>query len=272
MSDAASKPAGQTPVHKTTVNRGFVAGAPDVQQTIDQFTWASKLPIPGTTSGKSELFDDSRIRWLLENIPTQAPFSVLELGPLEGGHSAMLAAAGGQVRAVEANVSAYVKCLVVKDLLGLDTVEFLLGDFNADMAENERRYDLLLASGVLYHMADPVGTICNMTNRADTVFVWTHYFDKSKMSLVTRGVKGFWGKKKLFSYRGSHITGEVRRYGPGARLARFWGGSQPMTVWLAKSDIYRIFAEEGFEIIEGLDEPDHPNGPAVYFLAQRKAA
>ena len=55
--------------------------------------------------------------------------TILELGPLEGGHSYMLDRAGAaQVVAIEGNARAYLKCLIVKELLGLPRVQFLCGD------------------------------------------------------------------------------------------------------------------------------------------------
>ena len=41
--------------------------------------------------------------------------SVLECGPLEGGHTYSLEKAGARITAIEGNVEAYLKCLIVKE-------------------------------------------------------------------------------------------------------------------------------------------------------------
>lgn len=82
--------------------------------------------------------------------------TVLELGPLEAGHTYMLEKMGARsIVAVEANSRAYLKCLIVKELFELKRAKFLLGDFVAYLKNNTRHFDLCLASGVLYHMQNP---------------------------------------------------------------------------------------------------------------------
>ena len=49
---------------------------------------------------------------------------ILELGPLEAGHTYALAQLGANITAVEANAEAYLKCLLVKELLGIDKAKF----------------------------------------------------------------------------------------------------------------------------------------------------
>ncbi len=69
----------------------------------------------------------------------------------------MLQKAGARsVVAVEANTRAFLKCLCTKELFGLDRVEFLLGDLVAYLNEERSKFDAVIASGVLYHMTDPV--------------------------------------------------------------------------------------------------------------------
>jgi SAM-dependent methyltransferase len=78
---------------------------------------------------------------------------VLELGPLEGGHSFMFERLGArEVIAIEANPRAYLKCLIIKELLDLRRVRFLCGDFLEYLRADGTDFDLVFASGVLYHM------------------------------------------------------------------------------------------------------------------------
>ena len=85
--------------------------SPSDQTAIDIFddSWSSHLPIEGTVSGSHPLFADGRIETLIEQFGSLKGLSVLELGPLEGGHSYMLEKAGAHVTAIEANSSAYLR-------------------------------------------------------------------------------------------------------------------------------------------------------------------
>ena len=153
-----------------SANDTYVDQAPSTQQTVDVFKgdWASRLPVDGVVSGTAELFADSRIDWLVETLGGVKDLSVFELGPLEGGHSWMLEQAGAaSVTAVEGNKAGYLKCLLVQKLLGMKRVDFVLGDFDRVLAATTERYDLLVASGVLYHLADPLATLQNMMRPAE---------------------------------------------------------------------------------------------------------
>src|SRR6188768_2522897 len=80
----------------------YVREAPSAQNVVDLFAgeWSSALPPAiGATAGSIALFDDDRIRWILERAGGVDGQRVLELGPLEAGHTAMLEAAGATVTA-----------------------------------------------------------------------------------------------------------------------------------------------------------------------------
>ena len=112
------------------------------------------------TGGSSTLFSDSRITWGVEHLDGVADMRALELGSLEGGHTFMLDRLGvAEVTAIEANKLAYLRSLVVKELLGIPSAQFLCGDFPAFLrqaVEAGSQWDLCLAIGVLYHQQDPV--------------------------------------------------------------------------------------------------------------------
>lgn len=93
---------------------------PNAQLLVDIFNgeWSSTLPpVNGEiiSSGQAGLFDDQRIRLLNEKVPLQGK-SILELGPLEGGHTYMMHTMdAAEITAVEANSRALLKCLIVKE-------------------------------------------------------------------------------------------------------------------------------------------------------------
>jgi hypothetical protein len=74
----------------------YVGMAPSGQSAVDVFAgeWSSRLPVAGVTAGEIPLFEDERVEWALGHLGNVAGRTVLELGPLEGGHSSMLERAG----------------------------------------------------------------------------------------------------------------------------------------------------------------------------------
>src|SRR5215207_5994601 len=132
---------------------------PSAQNAIDLFddTWTSSFPAWLTLhAGTLPTFNDTRIRALLQHLDSIKGFKILELGPMEGGHTYMLHEAGASVTSIESSSRSYLKCLVVKEILHLNRAHFHLGDFVPYLAETRDRYDLVMASGVLYHTLDPL--------------------------------------------------------------------------------------------------------------------
>jgi hypothetical protein len=88
------------------------APSPATAFTIFSNQWSSA--VPAFETGASPLFDDVRIKWLETQLGSFQNKRVLELGPLEGGHTTMMERAGANVVAIEANQRAFLRCLVVK--------------------------------------------------------------------------------------------------------------------------------------------------------------
>ncbi|WP_375402481.1 class I SAM-dependent methyltransferase [uncultured Sphingomonas sp.] len=253
-------------------NDSFVHHAPSPQQAVDIFAgdWASKLPIDGVTSGTAGLFDDARIRWLIERLGSVEGWSVLELGPLEGGHTAMLGEAGvASVVAIEANKSAYLRCLVVKALLKLDHAHFELGDFDAFLAQTDRRFDLLMASGILYHMADPLQTLLDMVKLSDRIFVWSHFVDRAAMPVGDRRWRPMTGEVTKRTIGDDTMTYHVRSYRGSEGKSEFCGGTMSRSIWLDQDEVLDFFRRRGFAVETAFAEPDAVAGPSMCFLARR---
>src|SRR4029078_11707063 len=94
--------------------------------------WSSKFPARSgliSTPGHAALFEDARIQWLSDSIGGFSGKRVLELGPVETGHTYMMHEGGAKsITAVEANSRSLLKCLCVKEVFNLDRAQFLYGD------------------------------------------------------------------------------------------------------------------------------------------------
>ena len=252
-------------------NDQYVTQSPSPQTAIDLFAgrWSSILPLPVETSGSADLFDDNRIRWMLETLGDITHWRILELGPLEAGHTTMIEQAGaGEIVAVEANKVAYLKCLIIKELLSL-RARFLLGDFDKLLAEPGERYDLIVASGVLYHMIDPLKTILNMMRLSPNLFIWSHFFDGAAMPEGDPRRTWMTGASEVRTIGEDSLTYHDRSYRKGVNLPKFCGGIYSKSIWIEREELVKLLERHGYKTQIAFDEPDHVNGPAACVLATK---
>jgi hypothetical protein len=239
------------------------------QNAVDIFKgdWFSRLPDVdgvGLETGHSGLFDDERIRWADEQAGGFKGMKILELGPLEGGHSYLLSKLGADhVLAIEASVRSYLKCLITKELYKLDRCNFLLGDFMKFMTETSQTFDFCLASGVLYHMENPVELLSLVAKVARRAMFWTQYYDyaiiRKRISYLNR-LRFRPGKRD--NYKGFSYTRHERRYG--LRSLRFIGGTAAFSCWMELDDLLAGLKHFGFEKVAiSFHDKEHMNGPAV---------
>ena len=252
----------------------YISVPPDPQNMIDIFAgeWSSKFPKEfNLNAGSVPLFQDARIHWMLNELNGVADMRVLELGPLEAAHSYLLDRAGAsRVLAIESNRRAFLKCLIVKELLGMPSVEFLLGDFRGYFERlPEDRFDLCVASGVLYHMKEPVELIAQIAQRCDRLFLWTHYYDedsiKQDKNLRHRFTDVFRRTTHGYSYSLRHYN-----YLEGLENAGFCGGNAEFSHWISREDLFGALKHFGFRDFKIFDEQvQHKHGPCMSVLAVR---
>jgi hypothetical protein len=257
-----------------TMEDKFIQGSPTPQNIIDIFQgeWSSAMPASSgliSRPGHAELFDDPRVKWLNDELGPLADLDVLELGPLEGAHSYMMQRFGARsVTAIEANVRAFLKCLCIKEIFGLSRVNFLLGDFIRFLEDCGRDFDIITASGVLYHMTEPGRLLSLLAAHTDRLFIWTHYYDEQ----VIQGhhERDLFGPVEKHVHEGFRFAGSRRSY-PESALdwQGFSGGSELFSLWLTRDSIVSYLTAKGYEVSIDFDHPDHPNGPALALCALR---
>lgn len=259
-------------ISRLSSRRSLVTTAPTAQSAVDAVadTWASRLPPPlDVRAGEAELFEDPRISWAFDALGGVRDLTVLELGPLEAGHSYMAQRAGARhVTAVESNSNAFLKCLVVKELLGLDHCSFLCGDVVEYMATTTERFDVCIASGILYHSTEPVRILELISRRASRLVMWTHVYDSAALDnkLLAKRL----GPATDAEHAGFRHRVHRHRYGADRTLAGFWGGTQAYSTWMPREELLRALTHFGWhDITVGFDEPRHPNGPALALTAVR---
>ena len=239
---------------------------------IFQGEWSSLFPPPCETlrAGSIPLFQDARIAWAIQQLGSVRGFRVLELGPLEAGHSFMLDRAGAShVLAIEGSRRAYLKCLIAKEILRMPSVEFALGDFSEYLSESREKWDLCIASGVLYHMRDPMELLQNIGARAERLYLWTHYYDKSIVDVDPNLRPRF--TKQIEKQTGSlSYTLQRFNYRESVDGKGFCGGNAGYSHWLTRDGILGALKHFGYrELSIGHDLPDHMHGPCFSVLAKR---
>ena len=251
----------------------YVLGAPCAQNAVNTLAgWNHALPPQAcAVAGTGFFYEDPRILWALEQFGPLQGKAVLEIGPLEASHTFLLEQHGpALLHSVEANKLSFLRCLVVKELLQLRTARFFLGDCQAWLEENEQRYDLIVASGVLYHMMDPVRLIERMAARTDSCFLWTHYADEAQMPPGDPRRLAFIGEMETEVRCGVAVRSHRRSYHGAWVDKSFCGGIHDMHRWVERDDILALLGALGFDDVRVWGEqPDHPNGPAFCVYAQR---
>src|SRR5450432_4710677 len=258
------------------ITERYVAGAPKDQNAIDLFAgeWSSRFPAnrPELTGGPAGLYEDERVLWAVEQLGGLKEKRVLELGPLEAGHSYMAEQLGAaSVLAIEANTRAYFKCLIAKEIFGLRHTRFMLGDFSEYLRGSPvgPKFDVCIASGVLYHMRDPIALLEGIARHAESVFLWTHYNDPAILDSRPETAHRF---GPMISIERLGRTFELREfiYQEAIRWGGFCGGNAASSYWMKRSDILDALRLVGFtRVVTAIEQPDHPNGPAFCVTASR---
>jgi hypothetical protein len=250
----------------------YARHAPSAQQTVDIFKgcWSSRFPdrVP-VEAGAAQLFEDIRLQQLIGVVGGVNGARVLELGPLEGAHSDMLERAGArEVIAVEACALSYLKCLVVKELIGLRRTTFHFGNFMQFLNDTADRFDVIVASGVLYHQRDPIQLIRLLSEHTDVAFVWTHYYDAfldgpriERQCFVRRPAVALHGFEcDLFRL-------DYDAYLPSVK---YRGGVDDYAHWMQRDDILRCLRHFGLSDISiAAEQLDHVYGPNMNLVARR---
>jgi SAM-dependent methyltransferase len=243
------------------------APSPEAAFKIFEGQWSSC--IPGFGLGAALLFDDFRIKWLEEQSGGLKGKRILELGPLEGGHTYMLSKAGASsITSIESNTTAFLKCLIVQNALKFDA-EFMLGDFCAYLDTCKDKFDLLLASGVLYHMTDPVKLLQDMAKVSNAIGIWTHYYDPDVILGREDLTKKFESEPEMQQVGDRKVVLYKQSYLEALNWGGFCGGSAPTSYWLTRDSLIGLLEDLGFKVLIGDETKVHPNGSAILLFASR---
>lgn len=231
-----------------------------------QFQWEHFKLASG--EGQSRLIHerakDEFIPFCEQQVGGFAGKSVLELGPYEGYHSCGMANAGAkEIISIEANPRNFLKCLIVKNHYRLDTVNFLLGNFTKYLQSVQRRFDFILAAGVLYHLSEPFLVLDLMMQKSDSFGICTTYYDPARQAFQ------FTGRTRAVEVKGARPFILHERHNPPGTVGMKHGIDQ--TAWMfSLDDLLRFLDVKNFDV-SMREMPDTGNrGPRTQLFAKRR--
>ncbi len=252
------------------IENRLILQKPTPQTSLDIFkgTWISKFPdeLSNYIAGELPLFEDTRIPDSTRSLGPVTGKRVLDLGPLEGGIAYVLEKMGAEsIIAVEANAILYLKCLISKELLNMRRVRFLCGDVMQYLQDTTDQFDMCVASGILYHMEDPVELLWLLSKQINQLVIWTHYYDEAD---VTRNK--IYSFKSVVTKKSHNITYNYHQqeYGDGFETNVYCGGTARFSNWVTKWDILTALNKFDYQnniIYDG----DSVNGPFLLLTASK---
>lgn len=255
------------------IEDGYIGSMPCAQNAVDLITgWNHAMPPEaGVIAGTAPLYSDARIEWCADQFGALSGRRILELGPLEASHTYMLHHyEPALIDAIEAKKLSFLRCLIAKELLHLHRARFQLGDFQKWLEFSGQRYDLIVASGVLYHMSDPVRLLELASSCTDAIFLWTHYFDDVQMPPEDPRRGAFSGSVEVRPFRDIDVRLHRRSYHGAWRDKAFCGGMHDDHAWMEKRQILDVLRALGFDDVRTThDTSDHPGGPCLSIFARR---
>jgi hypothetical protein len=252
-------------LHQLLDQQGFSRELPTDQSGLAIFDWTCQVPTAEAVTGHMGLFEvDHRPSLVSEAFGSLKSFDILELGSFEGAHTYQLEKKFGarSVTSIEASAQSYLKSVLVKNLLNLNA-RILYGDVIRYMEENKKKYDLIFASGILYHMTDPLKLLSLISQRTNRVYIWSLYVSDSIAKIAPIIYESSCGGYSCDYYKCYYPTGPGREY----------SGTESFCCRLKQDDILNALRHYGLSDIRILEQGlAAPDVPSITFVAERPPA
>jgi hypothetical protein len=247
----------------------YVSSAPCLQNAIDAVSgWNTAFPPRfELKAGALATDQDPRIQWAMDCFGSLEGRHVLELGPVEGGHTTMLEAAGARIDAIEANQLAFLRCLITKEVVGLTQSKFWLGDLMKGLENWDQSYDLIVACGVLHHLKEPLRLLELAARRSDAFYLWTNVVTEEAMPASDPRRVVFAPTVEIHHFHGIDVRAYRRTYAHAEDHVAFCRGMNDERRWLHRDDLIEALKRIGFHNIQ--TNHHEPNRPALSIFAQK---
>lgn len=168
---------------------------------------------------------------------------LVDLACLEGGHTTELARLGFETLGIEVRKSNFENCLYVKKRVNLPNLNFV--NDNVLNLERYGTFDVIICSGILYHLDKPKAFIETMSRCCKKIIiVSTHYATESKNTLfklsdecINEGLPGRW----FFEHEDLYIDQlEQLKWAS-------WENKQ--SFWIRREYLIQTLHDSGFDIV-----------------------
>jgi SAM-dependent methyltransferase len=204
---------------------------------------------------KPGVISELKVNEIREKISLEG-LTILDLGCLEGMHASLFQEYGAKkVVSIEGREENFLKALIIKNAFKLDKCEFLFGDVNEVLASFSGNFDLCLASGILYHLNNPVELLYRIGQFSNRLFVWSHYADDN---YPIGGIEKI--ELNNHTYRGKYFN---------EKFTNTIGALEEKVFWLFEEDLLLAIKDAGFSIIEIIKKEKHAHGPAITLWATK---
>jgi SAM-dependent methyltransferase len=231
--------------------------------------WWSLLPftthrieiVPGLFTAETgvEAGNDLRTRLVLDATGGLAGKRVLDIGCLEGGFSVEFARRGAaEAVGVEARRLSVRRCDLVRDLAGLTNLTFVCGDVLHELSRAQPPFDVVLATGILYHLSEPDVVLRLIRERCrGYLLLCTHAADPDRVSHgCTEDVVEYVGEHGTYHGRNFSERGPDPAVDQDSDLWAAW--SNEGSFWPFEADLVRMIEVAGFASIKKIVPDDYP--------------
>lgn len=219
---------------------------------------AIKLPDGSYTR---EPAPDHRLRRLLQvaQDSIKKPLSecrVLDLACLEGHYAIEFALHGAETVGIEGRAVSVAKCDYVKQQLHLTRSTFLQGDVRELSREKHGTFDIVICSGILYHLqADDAATLLRSMHQVCTGVVLIDTF----VSLFGRQEPQLKTGNKV---RGHYYFEHAETDDESTKQAKLWASiDNASSFWFTEASLVNLLTECGFTSVMTILSPTMPNLP-----------
>ncbi len=216
--------------------------------------------LPGLFTAETGVEPDNDLRTnvVLDSAGGLTGKRVLDIGCLEGGFSVEFARRGAaEVVGVEARRVSVRRCDLVRDLAGLTNLRFVCGDVLHELSRAQPSFDVVLATGILYHLPRPDVVLRLIRERCSGFMVLcTHVAHPDASSHgCTEEVVEYAGEHGTYRGRSFFERGVDPTVEQDNDLWAAW--SNEGSFWPFEPDLVRMIEVAGFRSIRKIVPDDH---------------
>jgi ubiquinone/menaquinone biosynthesis C-methylase UbiE len=185
--------------------------------------------------------------------------TIADLGCNEGGFAVEFARLGAKESVgIEARDVSVQRCELVRKLAGLENLKFIRCDVMEELARWSDSFDIVFASGILYHVADPHKLLSDIFRACrEAVLIDT--------AVASREAPSHWCSEEIVSRTFGDKSYQGRIFPePDAsiRESKLWSAwSNDSSFWLLEDELLSLMRDVGFRDVRKVDRSQYGDLP-----------